>query len=81
MCHNDGLLKRGQWTPREDAQVIQLYQRLGKHWYEISKQLGSRTENAVKSRFNLLVQKHQREGESEESLLRRMLCEKEGLKK
>lgn len=34
--------------------MLLLYQKLGKHWKKIAKNLKSRSENAIKNRFNFI---------------------------
>ena len=54
-------LKKGLWRPEEDLELLNQFVKLGKKWAEISKVLNGRTENAIKNRFNLLMEK---EGEA-----------------
>jgi len=49
---------RGAWSDEEELGMLQLVLAKGKRWSEISKSMkSSRTENAVKNRFNSIVKK------------------------
>jgi hypothetical protein len=72
-CHHDPSLKRGHWADQEDLLIIQWYQKLGKKWFEISKKMTQRTENAIKNRFNLLLNRNSYENEDEEAVLERVV--------
>ena len=55
--HLDPNIARGPFTEEEDLKLFQIYKEVGKKWAEISKKMKSRTENAVKNRFNSLIKK------------------------
>ena len=42
-----------QWTEEEDQKLIQLYSRIGNKWAQMTKYLPTRTEHAIKQRFNV----------------------------
>ena len=56
-CYVNPNLKKGLWKPEEDLELLSQFIKLGKKWAEISKVLNGRTENAIKNRFNLLMEK------------------------
>ena len=47
----DPSINRGPWTQEEDELLIKLHDKLGNRWAKIKGHLSSRTENAVKTRF------------------------------
>ena len=47
----DPSITNSPWTPQEDFQLIQQYQRYGPKWSQISKTFSCRSENNVKNRF------------------------------
>ena len=47
----DPNINRGTWTQEEDELLIKLHDKLGNRWAKIKGHLSSRTENAVKTRF------------------------------
>eukprot|EP00331_Platyophrya_macrostoma_P008985 CAMPEP_0176420892 /NCGR_PEP_ID=MMETSP0127-20121128/8860_1 /TAXON_ID=938130 /ORGANISM="Platyophrya macrostoma, Strain WH" /LENGTH=511 /DNA_ID=CAMNT_0017801541 /DNA_START=35 /DNA_END=1570 /DNA_ORIENTATION=+ len=53
----DPSIKRGKWTFEEDLELMKTFIRVGKKWSAIAKQLGDRTENAVKNRWKSLIRK------------------------
>lgn len=53
--HLDVYVKKVQWSPEEDAILIENQKKLGNKWCAISKLLDGRPENAVKNRWNSLV--------------------------
>lgn len=65
--HLDVYVKKAPWTNEEDNVLIQGQKRLGNKWCAISKLLSGRPENAVKNRWNSIVNrlKHQQMREEE----------------
>lgn len=47
-------IKKDLWSKKEDVELLKGYLTVGKKWAMISRELGARTENAVKNRFELL---------------------------
>eukprot|EP00588_Corethron_pennatum_P026938 CAMPEP_0194325204 /NCGR_PEP_ID=MMETSP0171-20130528/29103_1 /TAXON_ID=218684 /ORGANISM="Corethron pennatum, Strain L29A3" /LENGTH=305 /DNA_ID=CAMNT_0039084249 /DNA_START=256 /DNA_END=1173 /DNA_ORIENTATION=+ len=58
----DSTLKRGRWTPEEDATVLQLTSAVGNRWVHIAGRLPGRTPNSVKGRFFSLQKKAREAG-------------------
>ena len=56
-CYVNPNLKKGLWRPEEDLELLNQFICYGKKWADISKVLNGRTENAIKNRFNLLMEK------------------------
>lgn len=52
---------RGAWSAEEDRVLLEAHVQIGKKWAEIAKILKTRTENAVKNRWNSLIKKHRGE--------------------
>ncbi|KAG2729237.1 hypothetical protein I3760_01G239900 [Carya illinoinensis] len=50
-------LKRGRFSPREEALVIELHSILGNRWSRIAKHLPGRTDNEVKNFWNSTISK------------------------
>ena len=52
-------LKKGPWEKEEDVLLLRAVQELKgvKKWAEIVKMFNGRTENALKNRFNLIIEK------------------------
>jgi hypothetical protein len=53
----DPNIRKGNWTPEEDCQIIELQQKMGNQWAKIARTLSNRTDNAVKNRFYALTSK------------------------
>lgn len=53
----DPNVTKGRFTEEEDVELFRAYKQLGKKWAEIAKRMKTRTENAVKNRFNSLIKK------------------------
>lgn len=50
--HLDPALKKGNWTKAEDGTIMRLYERVGKKWSTIARELPGRSDNDVKNRYN-----------------------------
>jgi len=50
-------VKKGPWKPYEDIILLKEFLSIGKKWSNIAKKLNGRTENAIKNRFALLLEK------------------------
>merc|ERR1712185_395156 len=50
--HVDPSLKKGTWTPHEDALLIARQKEWGNAWSRIAKLMPGRSENSIKNRFN-----------------------------
>jgi hypothetical protein len=61
-CYLSPKLKKGPWTRHEDLKLFRfiLKNRGSKRWSEIAKEFNGRTENALKNRFTLLIDKQRR---------------------
>lgn len=55
--HLDDKIKRGPWTPQEDAILWEAHNTRGNRWCQIAKLLPGRPENAVKNRYTSLAHK------------------------
>ncbi|OHT05782.1 Myb-like DNA-binding domain containing protein [Tritrichomonas foetus] len=55
--HLDPNVNRGPWTPEEDEIIIDLHQKHGNHWTYISTHLPTRSDNAIKNRWNSTLSK------------------------
>lgn len=58
-CYLNPNLKKGPWSLREDLILLEeIRKRKGeKKWTELVKHFDGRTENAIKNRYNLIIQK------------------------
>jgi len=56
--HLDPQINRGAWSSEEDIKLLETHLQIGKRWAEIAKVLKSRTENAVKNRWNSIIKKY-----------------------
>lgn len=55
--HVNPAIDRGPWTPEQDIKLVTAFIELGKKWSQIAKELGTRTENAVKNRWHSLIRR------------------------
>ena len=55
--HIDPSIKKGSWTPTEDLLLLKSHKRLGNRWSVIAKEIGNRTESAIKNRVKSLINK------------------------
>lgn len=53
----DPHLNRSEWSPDEDAAVIQLVQQMGSHWTKIARHFQGRTDDQVRRRYLKLQNK------------------------
>lgn len=53
-------IRRGNWTPAEDLDLLRCYQEMGGRWSLIADQFRHRTENSVKNRINSLIHKERK---------------------
>jgi len=44
-------VKKGNWSPEEDFNIFQLYNKYGSQWSKITEYFKGRTENSIKNRF------------------------------
>ena len=62
----DPSIKKGPWSPLEDAQLLELHSRFGSRWADLAKFMEGRTENAVKTRYKSLLRAQQKQWTIEE---------------
>lgn len=55
--HLNPEIRHGQWTAAEDLELLQAYQKAGKQWSLIARQIQNRTESSVKNRIKSLINK------------------------
>ena len=61
MNHLDPSVKKGSWTLTEERILLSEGVNLGRKWAGIMKHLPGRTENAVKNRWNQMIEKKRQE--------------------
>ena len=59
--HLDPSVKKGSWTLTEERILLSEGVNLGRKWARIMKHLPGRTENAVKNRWNQMIEKKRQE--------------------
>jgi len=61
--HNqlDKTIKKGPWTPEEEAVLIAAHKRHGNKWAEIAKELPGRTDSSVKNHWNAALRKRDKQ--------------------
>jgi hypothetical protein len=77
-CYLSPKLKKGPWTLNEDLKLFRFIfgNKGSKRWSEIAKEFNGRTENALKNRYTLLIdkqRKHHRKSASELDLIKEFL--------
>lgn len=66
--HLSSEIKKEPWIAREDELLIQAQKRVGNKWSEIAKSLPGRPENAVKNRWNSIVNRTRKLEHDDESV-------------
>lgn len=56
--HLDPNIRKGHWTTEEDVKLIKLHLAEGKKWQRIASMMNGRTENSVKNRINVIMDKY-----------------------
>jgi len=51
-------IRKGHWTEEEDIKLLKLHLLEGKRWQKIASMMNGRTENSVKNRINIIMDKH-----------------------
>ncbi len=69
-CYLNPNLKKGPWKPEEDIQLLKcIKQNKGsKKWSEIVKYFDGRTENALKNRYTLIIDKQKKHNKHKSEL-------------
>ena len=67
-CYLNPKLKKGPWELSEDKRLLEciLNNKGLKKWSEIARRFHGRTENALKNRFNLVMEKLKKNGKSKD---------------
>ena len=55
--HLNPTINHGPWTPAEDQLLIDLHSQFGNHWTKIGEMMPSRSDNAIKNRWNSTLAK------------------------
>lgn len=69
-CYNlNPVIKKGSWTPEEDALLLALQKKNGNRWAQIARLIPGRTEHTVKTRFRSILRARKREWKTSEDTL------------